>query len=367
MDIRRVSPQQAASSALEALGLGNAEVDLVEPEGLAESLRRAASFLCPATRSRIIRAVSDALAGLPGSADLRGADLEGMLASLIGYGDLLELPPGTPGPGRRLVFLGPPAFVRRRSGACLVMGVRPDGAALLSGELAGLISYESHTRIIRPAGPEAISDQLTGADLPELTEGQWLQSPPPAPAEQVADSYKRRVDAARPAGEIAGLQIIDPAAPVTNYRRRWRSPVKSDGGYYVGRRPQQYGAGLWCFAALSGGMPQRIVDLPLEISAAPAADEAWRLQAALDALTGRPQQFRVTSGSQPGTVVLDFLSPLPSWAQRRLDVIGTPLIWRPGALFSYSIPHAEAAEEHRFLATMMWMSADEPARGNDHA
>jgi hypothetical protein len=367
MDIRRVTPQQAASSALQALGLGSVSIDLSEPEALAESLRRASSFLCPAPRRRIISAVSEALAGLPGSEDRPGTALEEMLAALIGYGDLLELPLSTPGPSGRQVFLGPPTFVQRASGACLVMGVRPDGAALLSGELSGLIAYEGHVRTVGPISPEATADHLATAGLAQLTAEQWLQSPPRALPGQVVDEYKLRLDAARPAGEIEDFTIIDPSKPVTYYPGRWRAPATSDSGCFVGRRPQAYGANLWCFAALSAGRPQRIIDLPIDVSAAPAADEAWRLQAALDAMAGRPQRFRTGAGTQPGTTVLDFMSPLPSWARRRLDVIGTPLVRRPRALFSYSIPQAEAAEEHQFLATMLWMSADYLPEGNDHA
>jgi len=366
MDIRQVTPEQAATLAVRALGLGSASVDLFEPEALAESLRRAASFLCPAPRRRIINAVCDALAGLPGRDDQTKAAVEEMLAALIGYGDLLELPSAAAGPANRQVFLGPPAFIRRASGACLVMGVRPDGAALVSGELANLIAYEGHVRAIRTADPGAIAGQLSTDGLSELTADQWLQPPPASPPEQVADGYKRRLEAAGPAGEIAGLQIIDPSRSVTYYRGRWRSPISSDNGCYVGRRQQGFGADLWCFATVSGGEPQHLIDLPVGISVAPAADEAWRLQAALDAIAGRPQRFRIAAGSRPDMAIFDFLSPLPSWAQRRLDAIGTPILRRPGALFSYSVPEADAAEERQFLATMLWMSADHKREGNDH-
>ena len=362
-----MTPEQAAALAVGALGLGNVSVDLSEPEALAESLRRAASFLCPAPRRRVVKAVCDALAGLPGWDDQTKTSVEEMLAALIGYGDLLELPLAAAGPADRQVFLGPPTFIQRASGACLVMGVRPDGAALVSGELASLIAYEGHVRLIRGSDPGVIVEQLCSSGLSELTADQWLQPPPASPPEQVAERYKRRLQAAGPAGEIAGFQIIDPSKPVTYYRGRWRGPVGSDNGYYVGRRQQAFGADLWCFAALSGGKPQRLIDLPLGMSVAPAADEAWRLQAALDAIAGRPQRYRIAAGSRPDMAVFDFLSPLPSWAQRRLDAIGTPLLRRRGTLFSYSVPEADAAEENQFLTAMLWMSADYLPRGKDNA
>ena len=95
--------------------------------------------------------------------------------------------------------------------------------------------------------------------------------------------------------------------------------------------------------------------MPLGLEIAPGADAAWRLQAAIDSLAGRPQRFAMRPASHEGASVLDLFSPLPSWAQRRLDVIGMPIMRSRGALFSYALPTVEVSEEIAFLQEMMWM------------
>ena len=127
----------------------------------------------------------------------------------------------------------------------------------------------------------------------------------------------------------------------------------------MARRPQAYGADLWCYARVTAGEIVQLVDLPLLESMAPGADEAWRLQAAIDVLAGHPQQVRLRQGSETSQVVLDLFGPAPSWAQRRLDVVGMPLQRGRGALFSYCLPADEVAEELQFLADMQWIIADE--------
>jgi hypothetical protein len=159
---------------------------------------------------------------------------------------------------------------------------------------------------------------------------------------------------------LEGVTILDPSAPVRFYRGRWRTPKKADDGIFVARRPQAYGADLWCFAEVSTGAVTRLIDLPVTVSVAPASDEAWRLQAALDAEAGHPQLFRVRGRELTDAALLDLFSPLPSWAQRRLDAIGKPLLRSRGALLSYRIPREELDEELQFLVNMLWMAPDDP-------
>lgn len=366
MDVTLASPQQAADTVVAALGLGDSGADLFSPEALAMSLRRAASFQCPAAPSRIVQSVSEVLVGLPGWTEETRSDVQTMLTALVGHGDLLELPSASPSGGRRQVYLGAPAFIRRASGACLAIGVRPDGAPLISQDLAAVITYEGHMRIIRPSGTCAMAELLAAADLLEMTPEQWVKAPPAVPAAQVIREYVHRLAAAMPSGDTEGFRIIDPSAPAGYYRGRWRQPRATDNGQFVGRRPQAFGADLWCFAAVSGGQVRRIVGLPSGASTRPGADEAWRLQAAMDADAGHAQRVRVRVGPHSGVAVLDFLSPIPSWAQRRLDVIGTALVRSPRALFSYSIPQEDAGEELQFLRDMLWTAAEYPeGRGTD--
>jgi len=361
MGVAVLSAQQVAERALASLGLDDAGVDLFSTEALAAAVRRAASFSCPATPSTLIRTVGDALRGLPGYDDGVRAQLDLVIDALVGAGDLLELPSGDPDGPKRQIYLGYPAFVRRRSGACIVIGVRPDGEPLATGELAQRIDFDGHLRVVRP-GPDL--DQLLMVNgIAERSVSQWIQTPRSRSAVQLLAEYAARLDAAGSSGDIDGARILDPAAPVHYYRGRWRAPKSGDSGMFVARRPQAYGADLWCVARLDDGHFVRLVDLPLFGSLLPAADEAWELQAAIDADRGHGQSAKVRATADIGSRAIDFFSPLPSWAQRRLDLFGTPLLAGRGALFTYSLSADEVFEELDFLADRLWMSTEtEPER-----
>jgi hypothetical protein len=360
MGLARLTPDQVSESALRALGLGDVGVDLFSTESMAASLRRAASLLCPATPGGIVRSVLEVLAGLPGYRDdeTKG-QLETVLEALVGYGDLLELPAEDPDSIGLRIYLGPPSFVRRSSGSCLLIGVRPDGAQLVGDELAALIEYEGHVRTVPSS--DALDEAIASSGLTELSPEQWLEAPRPATPSELIGEYDSRLQVAGPSGDIADPRVLDPSLPVTYYRGRWRSPKPSDTGTFVARRPQAFGADLWCFAQVTGGHITQLIDLPIFGSLVLGADEAWRLQAAIDATNERHQQVRIQRGA--GRTRLDFFSPLPSWAQRRLDVVGIPLLRERGSLFSYSLPTFEVEEELRFLIDMLWMATnDQPER-----
>lgn len=361
MGVAVLSPQQVAERALASLGLDGAGVDLFSTEALAAAVRRAASFSCPATPTTLVRIVMDALGGLPGYDEGIRAQLDLVIDALVGVGDLLELPSGEPDGPKRQIYLGYPAFVRRRSGAHVLIGVRPDGEPLATGKLAQLIEFDGHLRVVRPGSD---LDQLMMVnDIAERSVSQWLQVPRPRSPVELLWEYTMRLDAAGPSGEIEGARILDPAASVRYYRGRWRAPKSGDSGMFVARRPQAYGADLWCAARFDDGRFVQLVDLPLFGSLVPAADEAWELQAAIDAERGHRQRVRLRPTSDVASKAIDFFSPLPSWAQRRLDLFGTPLLAGRGSLFTYSLPADEVSEELDFLADRLWMSTEtEPER-----
>jgi hypothetical protein len=357
MDIVRLSPSEVSKRALDSLGLGHAGIDLFSTEAMAASLRRAASFICPTTRGRLIRSVTEVLAGLPGYDEETQRQFETLLDALIGYGDLLELLTDTEESQGLHLFLGAPAFVRRNSGACLLVGVRPDGAQLVGDDLATIIEYEQYARIVPRT--ENLDELVASSGLVELKAEQWCHQPRKVTAGALLHEYEARLRTAGPSGDIEGARIVDPSAAITYYRGRWRSPRPADTGTFVARRPQAYGADLWCFAYIIDGNITQLVDLPVYGSLLPGSDEAWRLQAAIDFENGRPQQVRVRRPAGGDTTLLDFFSPLPSWAQRRLDIVGTPREHGRGALFSHGIQSSEAPEELQFLADMLWITNDE--------
>jgi hypothetical protein len=356
MSIQRLDPGEVATRAVENLGLTQAAADLFSPEGLYASVRRAASFLCPASRRQIVDAVVDALTPL--RPDLDRDDVVDAVDILVGLGDLLELHPAAS--RTRLLFLGPPSYVEKQPGEFLLLGVRPNAGALVDKETLGTeVVYEAHTRTV-VLDPESAAGALRAAGLHRLTREQWIRSPRRKAAAAVIEQAQERLVAARAQGQVSGLTIIDSKTPVHYYKGRWREPTTRDNGIFVGRRPQAYGAPVWCVIQLASGIPQAVLDLPIDSAVVPGSDEARRLQAALDAHRGRPQVYRVrASGQADGASFLDFFGPLPSWAERYMDLIGLPLPKSQGALFSYRMPGAAVEDTRVFLSASLWMTVTE--------
>lgn len=355
MGLRKIGPDGVAERAVRALDLDSDAVDLFSAEALAGSIRRAASFLCPTTPSDLIRAVQDAVVRLPGAPEGLRDHLEALLGALVAYGDLLELQLETDGQNRRHLYLGAPSFVPRSSGVCLLIGVRPDGAPLLSDDVMPAVAHDGHVRVLTLGGDESAVGTLTNEGLLPVAIEQWLHAPRPATARELLEFYDVRLSAAGPGGEIESPRVLDPTTKPTYYSGRWRPLKRSDSGRFVARRPQAFGAELWCYMEVNDGEPRRLVDLPVESALARGADEAWRLQAAIDSLAARPQSVRVSASARREWSVLDLFSPLPSWAQRRLDILGTPLLRPKGALFSYALPSEELTEELAALNESMWI------------
>ena len=353
MTIRPLQPSEVSALAVTRFGLDVDAVDVFTPEALAAAVRRAASFLCPATPGEVVTAVRDTLAPLSGASDVSLDDLTDVVELLISTGDLLEL--RQTGEGiRRLLFLGPPAFVTKVPGEYLVLGIRPDDRPLIDDDRAN-VEHEAHLRILRLA-PETAHEVFAAAGLHELRRDRWLRHPQRAEAGEVVAKYRTRLDAARQAGVVDGLEVLDPTQRVDFYRGRWLPTNPDDTGDFVARRPQAYGANVWCFVRIEDGRPQRLIDLPVHDTGALARDEAWRLQAAIDAERRLPQLWRrrLIPGSGDA-YVLDLFGPVPSWAERHLGVLGTPLDRSRGALFSYRLEGAAIQTAEGVLADMLWM------------
>ena len=362
MGVERIDQGRASREALEALGLTPLDLGLTSTTALAASLRRAASFLCPTTPASLIRAVKDCLEGLDEFTEDTDSQIAELVDSLVSYGDLLELPIDDGTRTRRQLFVGPPAYVPQTSRLAFLVGIRPEGAPLLGDDLAGRIENAGYARLIRANDAGTVAELLALEGLIELRPDQWLRAPRQVNAGELVEFYTDRLGAAGPSGDIEGLQVIDPTSRVTFYRGRWRILRPRDNGRFVARRPQAFGANLWCFAEVIDGHATKLIDLPLQNPLGAGADEAWRLQAALDAIAGHPQQLRIrTDGAR---AVLDFFAPAPSWIRRRLDAHGGQVPRGAGALFSYALKQDEIAGETRYLTEMMWLSVDHEGSPN---
>ncbi|MQS06203.1 hypothetical protein [Streptomyces alkaliphilus] len=277
---------------------------------------------------------------------------------LVPIGDLIELPHQGDRKSRQ-IYLAPPSFVEKAPGHYLLLGVRPNGAPLVNESLSAGIQHEGHTRSLE-LDAQLAPARLRAAGLHEIPLDHWLKRPRAAQAAAVVTVMRQRLDGAGESGEVGGLKIIDPAASVLYYRGRWRPLESSDSGDFVARRPQAYGADLWCFVRVEHGIPRALVDLPVDDLAAAGCDEAWRTQAAIDALMGAPQVMHIQPApGTPSSRRLDLFSPVPGWAQRYLELVGIPVSQARGALVSYRVPMSAIGQVAAFFTDMLWMHVSE--------
>lgn len=355
--MRRLTVEEVHALKVAELGLDPDAIDLCAPEAIAGALRRAASAVCPSTPATLVRHVVRPLRGLIPDIRAFQEQVEEVLEAMIAIGDLLECADvlteqddsRTP-----LLYPAPASFVGRESGAVLLVGIASDQLSALPADLEARIEYSSHVRQIRPLPGEDLAGDLSEFGLVELREDSWLRLPPSQSPQQLLEASIRLLNEGGHSGDVPGLEILDPSRPVTYYRGRWVEP-RGHSGYFVARRNQVFGAKLWSFVHLQNGQPDRLVDLPAQTSRWRGCDDAWHLQLAVDAQSGRPQRYRLET-SHSAMTVLQLFSPVPLWARRRWDAIGEPVL-SPHCLFAYRIPKAELDEEVRFLQDRLWLTA----------
>ena len=358
MAITEVCTEEVLKSSRETLGLpANADV-LIDSAFLAASLRRTAGILCPCSRSTLSSAVLDSLKYLGQEVGELSEHIEATVEALTVVGDLLELSQVTiddPSVKGTWVFAAPPGFVVRPGGSIFFTGMAPDESTPLPASLGSRVIHEGYARVIRPQISEDLPAALRDLGLLELSERVWLKAPKSEPAAEFIDRMLQQLATQSPSGLIDDLIILDPARSVDYYAGRWVSP-KNESGSFIARRPQAYGANLWGYVALENGVATKFIDFPLKGSRWRGCDIAWHLQMAIDFERGEPQQYRrrlVSDGAY-----LDFFSPIPLWAQRRLVIIGRPAP-REKCLFSYWLPEVEIAPEEEFLQKRLWLARRE--------
>ncbi|WP_156746880.1 hypothetical protein [Mycobacterium sp. E2733] len=208
--------------------------------------------------------------------------------------------------------------------------------------------------------PATATSVLRTFGLHRIEPEKWVGQPAKLTATDLIEQVQVRLSTAVPAGDAAQFLVIDPGKPVTYYRGRRRPLQPTDSGEFVARRPQAYGADLWCALRVSNGVPQRLFDFPVDNPDVPGRDEAWRLQAAIDAVRGTPQLYRMRPTDGPNSDgIVDFFSPLPGWAERRLQLVAVPADRSTGALFSFRASSTACEDLRRYLGEMLWMQAME--------
>lgn len=358
--ILEIPPHQVIANCRAALGLPDTGTEL-DDALLSGLLRHCASILCPCSRATLRTELVNSLSYLADEADSLADRLERLVDDLIVVGDLLELADvSTDDPAVKgtWVFAAPPSFIARPSGAVFVAGVAPDQDAFLPGPIAARLQFHGCTRQLLPEPDEDLPAVLKAAGLQELPESVWLKAPRLQTADSLVAAMERRLGQQAPCGPVNGLEILDPARKVTYYRGRWTQPAAQT-GTFVARRPQEFGAPIWCFAELADGAPQHILDLPSARYRWRGCDAAWHLQMAIDQCRGEPQRYR--RRDEASRARFDFFSPLPLWAQRRLMIFGRERP-RESSLLAYEMPMTEVDEEERYLRECLWMT---PIDGSD--
>lgn len=353
MALAEIQPRDILEDCRRTLGLPPGTDMRVDDELIAGLVRHSAGFLCPCSAATLRSAVADSLRYLVEDEDILER-IEDSIERLVTGGDLLELHQvtiGYPAVRGTWLFAAPPSHVVRPSGSIFLIGIVPDRDTYLPQALASRICYEGTSRVIIPDSEEDLSGELADLGLRRLSQENWLKFPKPQTADDLRSLMETKLHSQSRSGAIADLQILDSSEPVSYYRGRWTAPKKKS-GVFIARRPRQYGSPLWCFIQLENGEASKLLDLPLSKSRWRGCDAAWHLQMAIDYSQETPQLYRLRVGDQSG--YLDFFSPLPLWAQRRLMIVGRPSTPEK-CLLSYWVPQDELEEEERFLQERLWL------------
>lgn len=207
---------------------------------------------------------------------------------------------------------------------------------------------------LKNEGDDDLASSLSQLGLISYSEENWLKAPPNETASQFISKFDRSLDRIATCGDITGVTIVTPSKDVRYYRGRWSSP-KNISGRFIGRRPQAYGNDIWCYLEIADGRVNKFVDLPLDSSTGSrGCDEAWRIQAAIDAQCGQPQQYRLRKMPDE-TFAVDLFSPIPCWIERRWNWIGQR-IENKGSLLSFQFEEADIEQELDFVRRKLWLT-----------
>jgi len=316
------------------------------------ALRRAIFWLAPASSADITRFVAGPLEPL----GIERAAVEAALEELLAYGDALEMHKLATDPWDApdlVIRPAPPSFVQRGDGSVMLLGIAGDQPTSLTPDLAAKVDEQGPVRRLNAPEDPALASHLRLLGLFQISEATWLRTPLQETAAEHIDRWNQRL-AQLPweAAAIPDLEILDPARPVRFYSGRWRAPDARTDGIFLARRPRLYGADLWSIAEFSRGQCHRLLDFRDDSDRQRSCDLGWRFQAAKDALDGHPQEVRVRRSGDGAA--LDFFSPLPSFAERRLALVGKKSR-EVGCLFSYAVPDQAVATELLALRDLLWM------------
>lgn len=324
---------------------------------IAQSLRRTVYIAAPCGAQTTRSLALAALAPLCDNPDTLNEQIDDALQDIIAMGDVLEMRSGSVGCSDTVLRPAPPAFVARPDGLFLILGI--SGDELTPALRMPVLHHASGLRSTRSTDAEQCRSLLLDLGLTELSERVWLHTPATASAAEHAAQWKARLPAELRPEKIENFEVLHGALPASFYKRRWSLLNTKHSGIFIARRPQRYGAKLWCLADVKDGLVQRFVDIHAKDSRTRDCDEAWRLQAAMDAEAGTPQQLGIAVRGTNAT--LSFSMPLPTWAARRLHFIGEQ-VSAPRALIAFETPAANIDHEANWLKEKLWLARKDEGR-----
>lgn len=353
MAVTAITSRELLQAVRRASGLPPVVDNHLDEPLLAALIRRAAGFLSPCSRATVATSVVESLEFLCDEPEALRDRVDAAIESLIAFGDLLELNQVTiddPNAKGTWIFAAPPGFVKLRSGTVLLLGISRDESMPLPSGLSERVIYNRFARIL-PLGDRDQTAALVALGLIAHTEEAWTRQPPSTTPQALVEKLGNRLTSIAASGDLPELTFIRPDSDVRYYRGRWATP-RNETGMFIGRRPQEFGReALWGIVQLTNGAPIRFLDLPTR-NRWRGCDEAWYVQMALDASRRTPQEYRVRAGA--GRAYLDFFSPVPSWAERRLAIVGEPAL-REKCLFSYRVPQSELKAQEEYLQKHLWL------------
>ena len=327
-------------------------------EGQAEFTRHVASFECPSSQRHLVGCVARYLHDhLPTDQHATAQNsfteqAEMLVSGLLDHGDLIEVEDTENGSG--LLALRAPAACALSKNTIIVLGIAPLGSNSLPSTFGTACKLKGYARFLAVEDSTSALNDLRAVGYVIISETEWAQLPEHLNARVHVSSYTARFQTNTTVGQIDGLRVLDTERPVTHYNSRWLGSAIRDGDF-IARRQKRYGNEGWCFVRLRDLEAVSLLDLPTRNFPFRACDEAWHLQQAIDHEAGRPQRYRVVVVDDGGAV-LQFFSPIPQWAHRRLTALGEQVV-TPSCLLAYRFPSAElVAAEINFVETRMWLA-----------
>ena len=351
MRIEILDQTQATSTVKRLLQLP-LELELDSDEGLTALLRRVGALRTPCRASKILGELRSLLE--PILDPLPNPErLENLLDSLVSYGDFAAVTSSVSGT-TELLYRVQPSYLVRSLGDALLIGVDQPGQQGLPPTIQQQVRLRGHARVL-PLGVSVVEALKSGGFL-ELSVSQWFDMPHIGTSSEVLSQALGDLRLSPRETDVPGLTLIDPDQPVRYYAGRKRAAKESDVGFFVARRPREYGADAWCFVEIDHGQVVHLMDLAGR-GKTRGCDQAWLLQAAIDRERGFPQLLRISRGASRD-VFLSVFSPIPGWLQRRWETMSVPTRLK-GALVSFAFENAEVGDEIEFARSSFFLEPDE--------